>query len=278
MALKILLLVGRFFNRFLKILIPLYIIGAIALGVYFHFHGTGVNVGMVVNAVMGVFTLMLFGSLDYWFMSRKVSCKWCGEVFMLCDTEHGICKSCRLHSTGPSANRKREDEDTLDYKQFTLTVVAIAGLATTIQFRSAATNDSPSKRIESPSDTVSISEQSEAIHTPQTHDENIHESKTATGTQSEYSGLWEGDFGNSKIQISIDAADSSGAIKGYNILKGKKRELSGSYRDGVIVLNEPGDDPWDGVFEITMTDTKCTGNWKSNNGKLRRDFELLKVN
>lgn len=272
MALKMLLLLGRFFNKFLKVLIPLYIASSIALGVYLQFFGSGVNLGMVINAVIGVFTLMLFGSLDYWFMSRKVNCKWCGEVFMLCDTKQGVCKSCRLYSAGPSGGRRRESRaeisksEALDYKQLILAIVAVAGLTATAYLRSAVVDDSPSNSAMASSATLNDSTKSEKTHVPQSTGEFVD------------GKLWEGKFGNAKIQIYVGIVDPSGIVKGYNILKGKKRDLTGSLRDGVIVLNEPGDDPWDGVFELKMNETTCTGNWASNNGKLRRHFVLSKVN
>ena len=63
-----------------------------------------------------------------------------------------------------------------------------------------------------------------------------------------------------------------------------------------VVLNQPGDDKWDGVFKLEFdsyadsdseegdrtvySDTEYSfeinGTWKANNGKLNRDFKLKK--
>ncbi|MFT6982631.1 MAG: hypothetical protein ACJAUD_001398 [Crocinitomicaceae bacterium] len=93
---------------------------------------------------------------------------------------------------------------------------------------------------------------------------------------------------------------------GYNSLDNNRRPLSGTFKNGIwdqpcskafqATLNEPGDDKWDGVFSIkfvgyqSMEETdegldcdgpyfgaEAMGSWKSNNGKLTREFNLEKV-
>ena len=92
-------------------------------------------------------------------------------------------------------------------------------------------------------------------------------------------GDWTGDFGGNKLTIVIERVEGKD-IQGYNIVKGNKRTIAGSYeRDGNSVkveLKEPGDHKWDGVFysEFVLDDIALKGTWKSNNGKLTTPFDL----
>jgi hypothetical protein len=94
-------------------------------------------------------------------------------------------------------------------------------------------------------------------------------------------GNYAGAFGNNQIVINIESILSEGQVTGYNELKGKQRPVKGSVskknEDFAFVLNEPGDDEWDGVFTFTISGEVATGFWQSNNGKLKRDFKLNKV-
>lgn len=84
-------------------------------------------------------------------------------------------------------------------------------------------------------------------------------------------GMYEGDFGKSPIRIILNYVSSSNAI-GYNIHKGLQRNLNGKVtRSGdtvTVVLHEPGDHEFDGVFTLTFIgiDKKPTGNWVHNEG------------
>jgi tetratricopeptide (TPR) repeat protein len=117
-------------------------------------------------------------------------------------------------------------------------------------------------------------------------------------------GTWVGEMSGDKFTLAITQVDGEN-ISGFNILKSNKRPVNGSFKEITtnefcsrafhVVLNEPGDDNWDGVFEINYTlyfktislngvttcqydqfDVRCTGTWKSNNGKLKHEFELNK--
>lgn len=114
-------------------------------------------------------------------------------------------------------------------------------------------------------------------------------------------GSWKGKMDDKEIEISIESI-GGGELTGYNIVAGNKRVLKGTYKDGEwaqscskafdAILNEPGDDKWDGVFTIkfvgyedTNDNNECQGNlkgqeasgeWKSNNGKMKKEFNLIK--
>lgn len=96
-------------------------------------------------------------------------------------------------------------------------------------------------------------------------------------------GMYTGDFGGSDIRIILNYVSQSNAI-GYNIHKGLQRNLSGTIsRSGdsiEIILNEPGENEYDGVFTLSFigNDLKPTGNWISNSGKIsEKSFSLEKA-
>lgn len=117
-------------------------------------------------------------------------------------------------------------------------------------------------------------------------------------------GEWVGEMNEKKLTIVIEEISGIGLV-GYNILGSNKRNLKGTFKDGAFdqpcskayeaILNEPGDDEWDGVFttkfvgfedvEETETGMDCKGNlkgfeayveWKSNNGKKTENVRLEK--
>lgn len=118
-------------------------------------------------------------------------------------------------------------------------------------------------------------------------------------------GKWEGIMGGKKLTIVIDKVNGK-EISGYNILGTNKRLLKGTFKKGEwaqacsvafdALLNEPGDDKWDGVFDIKFvgyqneeetnyglicsgkySGTEGSGLWKSNNGKMQNEFNLKKI-
>lgn len=100
--------------------------------------------------------------------------------------------------------------------------------------------------------------------------------KAAQGTQyDDYS------YSN-KINISIDRIEND-SVFGHSIVAGNNRPFSGSFHKDAakIVVKEPGDDPYDGTFNISLTKDghKISGNWETFNSKLRinrRTFYLEK--
>lgn len=79
-------------------------------------------------------------------------------------------------------------------------------------------------------------------------------------------GTYSGDFEKGIIRIVINYA-SNGHLSGYNIHKGKRRNLNGSLNqvEGAVsmLLKEPGDDPFDGIFNLSLDTAKGTvfGTW-----------------
>lgn len=90
-------------------------------------------------------------------------------------------------------------------------------------------------------------------------------------------GEWSGDFGNNVIMISIESIKSDGSVSGYNIIKNNRRNLIGTKSGNNFTLKEPGDQYWDGVFKFIIDENDvANGTWKSNNGKINREFNLAK--
>jgi hypothetical protein len=80
-------------------------------------------------------------------------------------------------------------------------------------------------------------------------------------------GYWVGAFGKNKITLALASAED-GKAAGYSICAGNYRPIQGSIEqqaDGRFrfVLEEPGDDPYDGRFEfrISLADSSLTGSW-----------------
>lgn len=96
-------------------------------------------------------------------------------------------------------------------------------------------------------------------------------------------GIYSGDFSGSEIRVILNYVSSSNAI-GYNIHKGLQRNLNGRVSrsgDSVqIVLEEPGDNEFDGVFTLHFIgiDQKPKGSWKPLSAKLKEQkFQLKKL-
>lgn len=97
-------------------------------------------------------------------------------------------------------------------------------------------------------------------------------------------GLYTGDFDGKKIYITINYARNN-HLAGYNVHLGLRRNVSGSYKfvdNGIdIILNEPGDHPFDGKFTINLSSdaTKGTGNWVPLNSTTLKSktFSLTRV-
>lgn len=97
-------------------------------------------------------------------------------------------------------------------------------------------------------------------------------------------GIYTGDFGGSPIYISINFARGKN-IAGYNTHKGLRRNLHGEMTpdgDGwKLRLEEPGDHPYDGVFETRLSaDMKTmTGTWSAlqKDAVSSKKFNLKKI-
>ena len=142
-----------------------------------------------------------------------------------------------------------------------------------------------------------VAEQPEASNVDSKHSNDVNlPSKVILGT-------WSGEMGGKTLTIVIEKVNGIELI-GYNILGTNKRPVKGTYKDGEwaqscskafdAILNEPGDDKWDGVFTVkfvgygnTNNDTneclgeeykgtEAQGQWKSNSGKMKKEFNLTK--
>lgn len=96
-------------------------------------------------------------------------------------------------------------------------------------------------------------------------------------------GLYMADFGGSPIRIALNYVSGTNAI-GYDLHKGLQRNIMGSVtRSGdsiQLVLAEPGDNEYDGVFTIDFMgiDSKPKGKWVANNDKIpSQEFTLEKI-
>lgn len=107
------------------------------------------------------------------------------------------------------------------------------------------------------------------------------ETKKNTG-ESTITGTWKGSFGKDELTIVIESIDANGVVKGYDEVKGNRRTLKGnlieSDNGNQLILNEPGDDKWDGEFKMNYDklSEKLIGEWNSNNGKMKKEFKLIK--
>src|SRR5687767_11435690 len=79
--------------------------------------------------------------------------------------------------------------------------------------------------------------------------------KTKGGQFETMLGHWVGAFGKNKINITLTSINETDkTVNGYSVCAGNFRSLKGSYNlTGNVysfILNEPGDDPYDGKFEF----------------------------
>jgi len=97
-------------------------------------------------------------------------------------------------------------------------------------------------------------------------------------------GLYKGDFGGAPIFITINYT-SPNHLAGYNVHKGLRRNLSGALKQEgdtwVVTLNEPGDHPYDGRFELVFDKdfTTAKGHWAPLDKKAltEKNFTLSRV-
>ncbi len=117
-------------------------------------------------------------------------------------------------------------------------------------------------------------------------------------------GKWTGKLRDKNLSIVIENIENN-IVSGYNIAGSNKRSVKGMiYPDDrtgdgeclydgnsfKLVLSEPGDDKWDGVFTIYLNSCQTAdendnitgwkysgqGKWKSNSGKMSGDIVLTK--
>ena len=82
-----------------------------------------------------------------------------------------------------------------------------------------------------------------------------------------------------KINISIDELTDSLVI-GHSVVAGNNRPFSGTIKNGLFKVKEPGDDKYDGEFIFEIKDNKLIGKWTAykNIDIKKRKYELEKMN
>lgn len=100
-----------------------------------------------------------------------------------------------------------------------------------------------------------------------------------------------GTIGEKEFKLFIEKVEGEN-VEGYNVTGSNRRPvkgkivnirteptgLGGNYTIYKLILTEPGDDKWDGEFNIDLwisdIDRHGQGNWKSYNGKLERQIKI----
>ena len=98
-------------------------------------------------------------------------------------------------------------------------------------------------------------------------------------------GSYAGSFGDNNIILKIDNINQETLeVTGVNEVAGNTRPLKGTVQIlenmYYFVLNEPGDDKYDGIFEFKIYKNSINtieGQWNSNDGTLSRDFILTRL-
>ena len=109
--------------------------------------------------------------------------------------------------------------------------------------------------------------------------ENIH--ARIAKSDNPYVGYWVGKFGKNMINIILSDVEE-GKASGYSVCAGNYRALKGTAKKKgansySFVLNEPGDDQYDGKFEFIIDlSSNLQGTWTPFNGKKAKYYKLDK--
>lgn len=109
-----------------------------------------------------------------------------------------------------------------------------------------------------------------------------NENDIANQIHKEWYGNWVGDFvaeevkqesnytTTNKINIRIISINKENVVIGQSIVAGNKRPLKGSFDEatGKFLLNEPGNNKYDGVFEFEVKGDSLIGTWIANDKTL----------
>jgi hypothetical protein len=117
------------------------------------------------------------------------------------------------------------------------------------------------------------------------------EEQLKAGAPAYLRGMWRGKIGKKPLTLQIEQVQGQ-QVSGWNQVGNNRRPVKGTYwawvEDGAcgfgLKLQEPGDDKWDGAFDLQITSkdggalniNHCYGIWKANNGKLSNDVQLGK--
>ena len=168
-------------------------------------------------------------------------------------------------------------------KKYWWIVLVLIGLlgARIIYMRMSKKTTPISENVTSSNSTVSPQLNSNETSASESKEEVASENTIPAATIN-YEGTWKGSFGKDELTIVIESIDANGVIKGYDEVKGNRRTLKGnlieSDNGNQLILNEPGDDKWDGEFKMNYdkSSEKLIGEWNSNNGKMKKEFNLIK--
>jgi flagellar biosynthesis GTPase FlhF len=134
---------------------------------------------------------------------------------------------------------------------------------------------------------INISEEDDTKITRSADNENSVENQSTSIENSILINQYSGTLGNKTFKLEIEKVDDDN-IEGYNITGEKRRPVKGfvltkwldvdDTKVFNLVLNEPGDDEWDGKFYFTIyfspKGNGGRGEWKSFNGKLKREISI----
>ncbi|QJX47831.1 WG repeat-containing protein [Hymenobacter taeanensis] len=117
------------------------------------------------------------------------------------------------------------------------------------------------------------------------------EEQVREGAPAYLTGTWRGKLDDKPFTLHIDKV-AGDQVSGWNQVGSNKRPVSGTFwawveGDGCgygLKLNEPGDDKWDGKFELQVTSKEggalninhAYGTWTANNGKSEKSVSLDK--
>ena len=101
---------------------------------------------------------------------------------------------------------------------------------------------------------------------------------------------FQGKIGTKNIQLTLTNIDGL-KVEGFNITGTNKRAVKGTFFYNAqstsyhIVLNEPGDDKWDGKFDLILTfsgskdnpNIQGTGTWKAFTANLKRNIQISSI-
>jgi hypothetical protein len=187
-------------------------------------------------------------------------------------------------------------------KFLSTTVLLLSVLITSCGGENKEPNDKPSTE----EDTTAVSSE-DIDNIEKTQEAEPKEEKTQK-TKAEYQyilGKWNGTLRDKKLTIVIESIQGNDVV-GYNIAGKNKRPLTGKIsaddRNGdgecmgnmivyKLLLNEPGDDKWDGTYTLYFGDCpeydeetdkilshgySVYGSWRAFSGKLSGDVYLTK--
>ncbi len=92
-----------------------------------------------------------------------------------------------------------------------------------------------------------------------------------------YNGRWMGTYNDLPIEFIIQTKDSKNttAVIQY---EHKRTVLKYTIENNVLIIKEPGNFAWNGVYFLEQTgDESISAYWASNSGTVRNSFNLLKI-